>query len=91
MAITFDSRTHAIEALHAMRRQFGWAIVVFNDKDIVDAADRDLTEDDIAKVQDSWYWHHLEDHMIERGWDFVHNALSDAGIHQTPEPEEAHA
>lgn len=75
----------AIALYHSLSNRFGWRGTFFTREDAENSwteyheQTEPFTDETWNKVTSTWYWNKgLGDIMTERGWDVVHEAVSEA-------------
>ena len=72
----------------SMCRTFGWAGVVFTREDVEEEAERILTDEEWAKVQETYAWRNtLPATLCEEGWKCVSDALKEIRFKSLPQEE----
>lgn len=83
------NKDHASTTIRALMAKFGFAGTYFVREDVDSVVDREITDEEWDKVQDSWFWYKgIPDALTERGWDVLREAVDDAGIPYADDEEE---
>jgi hypothetical protein len=76
----------AFGIFHALQKRFGWAGTVYNRQDASDAINRDLTDDEWARVSTSRAWANIPDAWGESASEGIQDILHDLDIDQDDDP-----